>query len=45
MIPLDIRRPGDRSDVGGRTSVQDLQQFFSYFDEPVDVGAVNLIVR
>ena len=26
-------------------SVQDLQRFFSYFDEPVDVGAINLIVR
>ncbi len=26
-------------------SAQDLQRFFSYFDEPVDVGAINLIVR
>ncbi|MFQ5992404.1 MAG: alkyl/aryl-sulfatase [Nitrospiraceae bacterium] len=26
-------------------SLQDLQRFFSYFDEPVDVGAINLIVR
>ena len=23
----------------------DVQNFFSYFDEPVDVGAINLIVR
>ena len=26
-------------------SKQDVQEFFSYFDEPVDVGAINLIVR
>jgi len=24
---------------------KDVQKFFSYFDEPVDVGAINLIVR
>ena len=26
-------------------SPQDLQRFFSYFDDPVDVGAIKLIVR
>jgi hypothetical protein len=24
---------------------KDVQKFFSYFDKPVDVGAINLIVR
>ena len=24
---------------------KDVQQFFSYFDEPVDIGSINLIVR
>ena len=36
----------DRGDIqveGG--SKQDVQKFFSYFDEPVDVGSINLIVR
>ena len=26
-------------------SKQDVQKFFSYFDPPVDVGSINLIVR
>ena len=26
-------------------SKEDVQKFFSYFDEPVDIGAINLIVR
>ena len=26
-------------------SKNDVQTFFSYFDEPVDVGAISLIVR
>jgi len=26
-------------------SKQDMQKFFSYFDKPVDVGSINLIVR
>ncbi len=26
-------------------SKEDVQKFFSYFDEPVDVGSINLIVR
>ncbi|MBW1789153.1 MAG: hypothetical protein JRK53_21480 [Deltaproteobacteria bacterium] len=26
-------------------SIQDVQKFFSYFDRPVDVGSINLIVR
>ncbi len=26
-------------------SKEDLRRFFSYFDPPVDVGAINLIVR
>ena len=26
-------------------TVEDLQQFLSYFDPPVDVGSINLIVR
>jgi len=26
-------------------SKQDVQKFFSYFDRPVDVGSINLIVR
>ncbi len=26
-------------------SKEDVREFFSYFDEPVDVGAINLIVR
>jgi hypothetical protein len=36
----------DSSDIkveGG--SKQDIQTFFSYFDPPVDVGSMNLIVR
>jgi len=24
---------------------EDVQKFFSYFDRPVDVGSINLIVR
>ena len=34
---------GDIRIEGG--SAKDLQRFFGYFDEPVDVGAINLIVR
>ncbi len=34
---------GDIKVEGG--TEQDVQTFFSYFDEPVDVGAINLIVR
>ncbi len=34
---------GDIKVEGG--SKQDVQNFFSYFDEPVDVGSINLIVR
>ena len=34
---------GDIRIEGG--SLEDLQRFFSYFDAPVDVGAINLIVR
>ncbi len=34
---------GDIKVEGG--SKQDVQKFFSYFDEPVDVGSINLIVR
>jgi hypothetical protein len=34
---------GDIRIEGG--SKQDVQKFFSYFDEPVDVGSINLIVR
>jgi alkyl sulfatase BDS1-like metallo-beta-lactamase superfamily hydrolase len=34
---------GDIKVEGG--TKQDVQTFFSYFDEPVDVGAINLIVR
>ena len=34
---------GDIKAEGG--SKQDVQKFFSYFDEPVDVGSINLIVR
>ncbi len=34
---------GDIKVEGG--SKQDVQRFFSYFDEPVDVGSINLIVR
>ncbi len=26
-------------------SKEDVPKFFSYFDEPVDVGSINLIVR
>ncbi len=26
-------------------SKEDVQKFFSYFDEPVDVGSINLILR
>jgi hypothetical protein len=26
-------------------SKQDIQKFFTYFDPPVDVGSINLIVR
>ena len=29
--------------VGG--TKEDVQKFFSYFDRPVDVGSINLIVR
>ena len=36
--------------VSGETKVeggskQDGQKFFSYFDRPVDMGSINLIVR
>ena len=34
---------GDINAEGG--SKQDVERFFSYFDEPVDVGSINLIVR
>ncbi len=34
---------GDIKVEGG--SKQDVQKFFSYFDEPVDVGSINLVVR
>ncbi len=34
---------GDIKVEGG--SKQDVQRFFSYFDEPVDVGSINLILR
>ena len=34
---------GDVRIEGG--TPEDLQRFFSYFDDPVDVGAINLIVR
>ena len=34
---------GDIRLEGG--TVEDVQRFFSYFDPPVDVGAINLIVR
>ncbi len=34
---------GDIKIEGG--SKKDVQRFFSYFDEPVDVGSINLIVR
>ena len=34
---------GDIKVEGG--TKQDVQKFFSYFDKPVDVGSINLIVR
>ena len=34
---------GDIKIEGG--SKKDVQMFFSYFDDPVDVGSINLIVR
>ena len=34
---------GDIRLEGG--SIEDVQRFFSYFDAPVNVGAINLIVR
>ena len=34
---------GDIKVEGG--TKEDVQTFFSYYDEPVDVGAINLIVR
>ena len=34
---------GDIKVEGG--TKEDVQKFFSYFDEPVDVGSINLIVR
>ncbi len=34
---------GDIRIEGG--TAQDLQRFFSYFNEPVDAGAIGLIVR
>jgi hypothetical protein len=34
---------GDIKVEGG--TKQDVQKFFSYFDEPVDVGSIKLIVR
>jgi hypothetical protein len=30
--------------LGGGTA-EDVKRFFSYFDPPVDIGAINLIVR
>jgi hypothetical protein len=34
---------GDIKVEGG--TKEDVQKFFSYFDEPADVGSINLIVR
>jgi len=34
---------GEISIEGG--TKKDVQKFFSYFDPPVDVGSINLIVR
>jgi hypothetical protein len=41
---LPVPSRDGRIEIEGGTK-QDVKKFFSYFDEPVDIGSINLIVR
>ncbi len=46
MLAPSLRTFIDNGDIkveGGNK--EDVQKFFNYFDRPVDVGSINLIVR
>ncbi len=43
VIIMDAIKNGDIEVKGG--TAEDVHKFFSFFDPPVDVGAINLIVR
>ena len=50
--PMSLKRGGAKErknpfqqDSPAVAGEEDVQMFFSYFDPPVDVGSINLIVR